>query len=471
MKKIPFWNSFKFKVTLLLIVSLLSITTLSIFLVYKHTLDSQFQELRNRLMAIAQTAVLAIDLDTLLEVPLNKDGVNSPQYKVIADKLKAVKEANPSVWYIYIMTKTEKDGLWQFVVDPDPSGRRGRKKVITAYPGDRYDAGRFPGMIKGFYWPSADKKLERDEWGITLSGYAPIKDSRGRPVAVLGVDITADSVYLTQKEIERRAIFVLIVVMVISLGLGMFISIKVASPVEKLREATSRLAVGHLEYRVNVCGKDEIGELASSFNKMAQDLQESRNSLIDFFYRGIQSFARVLEAKDPYTRGHSERVAEYARQVALKMGFPQEDVRVLGNLALLHDIGKIGVREDVLNKPGRLSPEEMDEIRRHPLIGEEILRPVITEKERLAIIRSHHERYDSNGYPDKIGGKDINIFASIISVVDAYDAMTSSRSYRPALSRREAIEELNKNSGSQFNPQVVDVFLEVLEEKGLEEKI
>ena len=127
MKKIPFWNSFKFKVILLLIVSLLSITTLSIFLVYKHTLDSQFQELRNRLMAIAQTAVLAIDVEALLEVPLNKEGINSPQYKVIADKLKAVKEANPSVWYIYIMAKTEKEGIWQFVVDPLPSGQMGRK--------------------------------------------------------------------------------------------------------------------------------------------------------------------------------------------------------------------------------------------------------------------------------------------------------------------------------------------------------
>ena len=465
MKKIPFWNSFKFKVILLLIVSLLSITTLSIFLVYKHTLDSQFQELRNRLMAIAQTAVLAIDVEALLEVPLNKEGINSPQYKVIADKLKAVKEANPSVWYIYIMAKTEKEGIWQFVVDPLPSGQMGRKGGVTSYPGDRYDAGRFPGMLKGFSGPSADKKLERDEWGITLSGYAPIKDSNNNPVAVLGVDITADSVYLTQKEIERRAVFVLIVGMIISLALGTFISAKVAHPVEKLREATSRLAVGNLEYRVQISGRDEIGELARAFNKMAQDLQESRNSLIDFFYRGIQSFARILEAKHPYTRGHSERVAEYARKVAVKMGFSGDDVRVLGNLAVLHDIGKIGVREDILNKPGKLSEEEMEDIRRHPLIGEDILKPVITEKERLAIIRSHHERYDAGGYPDKIGGKDINVFAAIISVVDAYDAMTSTRSYRQALSRQEAIEEIRKNRGLQFNPEIVDVFLEVLEEK------
>src|SRR3989338_328822 len=272
MKRIPFWDSFKFKVTLLLIVSLLSITTLSIFLVYKHSLDSQFQELRNRLMAIAQTAVLAIDLDTLLEVPLNKEGINSGQYKVIADKLKAIKEANPSVWYIYIMAKTEKAGIWQFVVDPFPSGRMGRKAVVTSYPGDRYEAGRFPEMLKGFDGPSADKKLEQDEWGITLSGYAPIRDKGGNPVAVLGVDITADSVYLTHKDIERRAVFVLIVGMIISLALGTFISANVAHPVEKLREATSRIAAGSLEYRVQISGRDEIGELARAFNKMAQDM-------------------------------------------------------------------------------------------------------------------------------------------------------------------------------------------------------
>ena len=170
---------------------------------------------------------------------------------------------------------------------------------MTSYPGDRYDAGRFPGMLKGFSGPSADKKLERDEWGITLSGYAPIKDSNNNPVAVLGVDITADSVYLTQKEIERRAVFVLIVGMIISLALGTFISAKVAHPVEKLREATSRLAVGNLEYRVQISGRDEIGELARAFNKMAQDLQESRNSLIDFFTEGYSLLPVSLRPSIP----------------------------------------------------------------------------------------------------------------------------------------------------------------------------
>ncbi|HLD41034.1 MAG TPA: HD-GYP domain-containing protein, partial [Candidatus Omnitrophota bacterium] len=455
----------KFKVTLLLIVSLLSITTLSIFLVYKHTLDSQFQELRNRLMAIAQTAVLAIDVDTLLEVPLNKEGINSPQYKVIADKLKAVKEANLSVWYIYIMAKTEREGVWQFVVDPFPSGRMGRKAVVTSYPGDRYEAGRFPGMLKGFSGPSADKKLEQDEWGITLSGYAPIRDKNGSPVAVLGVDITADSVYLTQKEIERRAVFVLIVGMIISLALGTFISAKVAHPVEKLREATSRIASGSLEYRVQISGRDEIGELARAFNKMAGDLDESRGKLMDYFYRTVQSFVRILEAKHQYTRGHSERVADYAQKVALKMGLSAEKVKLLGEIAILHDIGKIGVQESILNKPGKLTESEWAEIRRHPLIGEDILKPIILNEEMLAIVRGHHERYDSNGYPDKIGAGSINTFAAIVSVADAYDAMTSSRSYRQALSRPEAIEEIRENRGRQFNPEIVDVFLEVLNEE------
>ena len=466
MKKIPFWDSFKFKVTLLLIVSLLSITTLSIFLVYKHTLDSQFQELRNRLMAIAQTAVLAIDVDTLLEVPLNKEGINSAQYKVIADKLKAIKEANPSVWYIYIMAKTEKAGIWQFVVDPFPSGRMGRKAVVTSYPGDRYEAGRFPEMLKGFNGPSADKKLEQDEWGITLSGYAPIKDSNGNPVAVLGVDITADSVYLTQKEIERRAVFVLIVGMIISLALGTFISANVAHPVEKLREATSRIAAGSLEYRVhNIAGRDEIGELARAFNKMAGDLNDSRDKLMDYFYRTVQSFVRILEAKHQYTRGHSERVADYAQKIALKMGLTPEKVKLLGEIAILHDIGKIGVQESILNKPGKLTESEWAEIRRHPLIGEDILKPIILNEEMLAIVRGHHERYDSNGYPDKIGSGAINTFAAIVSVADAYDAMTSSRSYRQALSRQEAIDEIRKNRGLQFSPEIADVFLDVLNEE------
>ncbi|MDD5585261.1 MAG: HD-GYP domain-containing protein, partial [Candidatus Omnitrophica bacterium] len=190
-----------------------------------------------------------------------------------------------------------------------------------------------------------------------------------------------------------------------------------------------------------------------------------RNKIHDYFYDVIQSLVRIVEARDRYTRGHSERVADYAAKVAVKMGYSLEEIEVLRETALLHDIGKLGIQESVLNKKEALTEEEWEMIRRHPLIGENILKPVALNQKMLSIVRGHHERYDGKGYPDGLKGNDIGIFAQMLSVVDAYDAMTSSRAYRPAFSRGEALEELKRNSGTQFNPKIVDVFVRIVQEE------
>ncbi len=131
-------------------------------------------------------------------------------------------------------------------------------------------------------------------------------------------------------------------------------------------------------------------------------------------------------------------------------------------MALLHDIRRFGIQEKILNKKDGLTEEEWEVVRKHPIIGEDILKPILLNEEMLAIVRGHHERYDGKGYPDKLSGDNINIFAAILFVADAYDAMTSLRAYRPALSKQEAIEELQKNRGTQFNPRVVDAFIQAL---------
>lgn len=464
MKKINFsFRSFQAKITLVLIISMLFIGAMSNFLIYKFALNAQFSGLRDKLMVIAQTAALIVDAEALMQVPLDKEGVNSPQYKSIAEKLEAIRQVNLPIKYIYTLTKTGQPGIWQFIVDPDAVADVWKRGGIVSFPGDKYNAARFPEMLKAFDGPCADKKLEIDEWGITLSGYAPVRDKAGRAAAILGVDILADDVYLTQKEVHRRAIFVLSLGIGLSVILGMLISRRIAKPVKRLVEGTRYISEGNLQYRVDVIGADEIGELGEAFNQMARSLFESRKKLLGYFYHTVQSFVRILEAKDHYTRGHSERVAEYAEKIALRMNLPKEKVELLRETALLHDIGKIGVLKSVLDKKEKLSEEEWETIRRHPVVGEDILRPVLLTKEMLAVVRGHHERYDSKGYPDKISGENINIFTAIVSVADAYDAMTSPRAYRPAMSKQEAIAELNKNKGAQFNPKVVDVFLEIME--------
>ena len=459
---ISIFRTFQAKLTLALVLSMLFVGAVNNFLIYRFTLDSQFNELRDKLKTIAQTAALVIDSQNLSQIPLDYEGIETRPYKITTEKLKRIKEANPSIKYIYIMAKTEKKGILQFVADPTIPTKEDIEKGLTSYPGDKYNASEFPQMLEAFYKPSADKKLGIDEWGASLSGYAPIYDKKEKVIAILGVDMTADNIHMLQKEVNKRAIFILALGIIISMILGLLISRRISKPIKKLVEGTRHIAGGDLQYRVEIKGTDEISELAGDFNQMAGSLYESKKKLLNYFYRVVQSFVRALEAKDHYTRGHSDRVAEYAGKIALKMGLPKEKVELLKETALLHDIGKIGIKESILNKKEKLTDEEWEIIRRHPVVGEDILKPLALSEEMLEVVKGHHERYDGKGYPDKISGQDINIVTAIVSVADAYDAMTSSRAYRPAMSKEKAIEQLKKNSSIQFNPKVVDAFLEVL---------
>ena len=206
-----------------------------------------------------------------------------------------------------------------------------------------------------------------------------------------------------------------------------------------------------------------MSELADSFNKMTVKLSDARNELFNYFYRVAQTLVRVLEAKDQYTKGHSDRVADYSEKLAIEMGLPKNRIALLKEAALLHDIGKMGVETTILRKDSSLTAEEGDIIHKHPAIGEDILKPVSLDKDILAVIRGHHERYDGKGYPDRLKGDDINIMAAIVSVADSYDAMTSHRPYMKNMTKPEAVEQLKQNSGTQFNPKVVDAFIKVLE--------
>jgi putative nucleotidyltransferase with HDIG domain len=320
-------------------------------------------------------------------------------------------------------------------------------------------------MLKAFEGPAADKKLTLDEWGVFLSGYAPVRNKAGEVVAILGVDNMAEDVYNMQREIRHRALFVLALGFLVSLAVGFLISSRITKPIKNLVELTRRIAAGDLHSRAELIGSDEIAELANSFNSMASSLYASRKRLHDYFYDVTQSLVRILEAKDHYTRGHSDRVADYSYKIALKMGLSQEKAELLKEAAEFHDIGKLGIQEGILNKKGKLTEEEWKIIQEHPVIGEDILRPVLLHEEMLAAIRSHHERFDGGGYPDKIAGDDINLFAQIVSVADAYDAMISPRAYRAAMKKEEAMAELKANSGTQFNPRAVETFLAILKEE------
>ena len=208
-----------------------------------------------------------------------------------------------------------------------------------------------------------------------------------------------------------------------------------------------RLILENRDYQVNLEDKVRV--------------QQRR--LEELFVAGVQSLSAALEAKDPYTRGHSERVAAYSVCVAREFGLSGELIRQIELGGRVHDIGKIGVREEVLNKTGPLTPEEYDHIMRHPVIGWRILAPLLGDAPRsLNIVRWHHERFDGKGLPDRLSGQGIPLEARIVAAADTLDAITSDRPYRTSEKTLPmAVDELVRNSGTQFDPEVIDALVAV----------
>jgi putative nucleotidyltransferase with HDIG domain len=457
-----FFGSFRARVTFAFLAATIFVVVLNNLIIYKSTVDAKISQFRENLMMVAQTAAHTIDGDAIDRIPLSRNGVNSNDYIVVLASLRKIKAANPQIKYIYTMKRTAQRGVWRFVVDPDPEGRGPGGRRITAYPGDLYNARKFPAIVKALNEPSADKDLTSDEWGVFLSAYAPVRDSFGNVVAILGVDAAAKHIYGLKEEVYRRTAGVLLVAIILSIIMGLIVSKRITSPVKKLVEATRRIASQELDYKVKLKGNDEMAELGRAFNSMGHNLYEYKSKLHDYFYRVVQSLVKMLEAKDKYTSGHSERVAEYAAKIGKSMGLPTEKEDLLKKAAEIHDIGKLLIHESLLNKKEKLTDEEWGTIKKHPIVGQDILRPALLDDEVMSIVRNHHERYDGKGYPDRLTGDHVSLLTQIISVADSYDAMTSPRSYRDALNKEQAIEELKKGAGTQFNPKVVEAFIGTL---------
>ncbi len=205
-------------------------------------------------------------------------------------------------------------------------------------------------------------------------------------------------------------------------------------------------------------------DLSCEVKKKTQEVIEQNKKLERIFMQIVKTLSGAIDAKDTYTNGHSIRVAEYSKEIARRAGFQEEaqdDVYMMG---LLHDVGKIGIPDAIINKPARLTDEEYSVIRNHPVVGAEILGN-ITEFPKLSTgAKWHHERYDGRGYPDGISGENIPAEARIIAVADAYDAMSSRRSYRDVLPQAQLREEMEKGVGTQFDPVFAQIMLTMIDE-------
>ena len=198
---------------------------------------------------------------------------------------------------------------------------------------------------------------------------------------------------------------------------------------------------------------------------MRLDNIELFNNLQSFYFEMVQTLARAIDAKDAYTYDHADRARKYAKAIAIKMNLPYTIVRNIEYAALMHDIGKIGIADNILLKKEKLTEQEVKILRTHPTIGYKILSPVKFLSPVAPMVLYHQEWYDGSGYPEGLAKEEIPLGARIVAVIDAYDAMTSNRPYRKALDAEKAIEELCKCSGKQFDPKIVNIFVEILKEE------
>jgi len=265
------------------------------------------------------------------------------------------------------------------------------------------------------------------------------------------------------KELNAQALAFVFVVTLAALILGYLFAVGISTPIRGLAESTRAISRGEFHQRTRVRGAAEISELAETFNKMAGDIEEyierlklAAEETRELFLGSIRMLAAAIDEKDPYTRGHSGRVAKYSLIIGSELGLSVEDLDRLRISALLHDVGKIGVDDRVLKKPSSLTPEEFELMKQHPTKGANIMRPVSQLKEMLPGIELHHESVDGRGYPYGLQGSQIPLMARIIAVADTLDAITTNRPYQSAMELDYALKRIRELTGTRFDPLVVD---------------
>ncbi|HEY1470286.1 MAG TPA: HD domain-containing phosphohydrolase [Candidatus Acidoferrum sp.] len=263
-------------------------------------------------------------------------------------------------------------------------------------------------------------------------------------------------------ELNRQALAFVSIVVLVAVLFGYFFAVGISEPIRGLAASTRAISRGEFHQRTPVRGAAEISELAENFNLMASDIEEYIERLKEaaeenreLFIGSIRMLAAAIDEKDPYTRGHSGRVAKYSTLIAHEMRLSADELDKLKIAALLHDVGKIGVDDRVLKKPGSLTPEEFDIMKTHTTRGANIMRPVSQLKDMLPGIELHHEHMDGRGYPYGLSGPQIPVMARIIAVADTLDAMTTNRPYQSAMDLEYALGRIKALAGSKFDQAVV----------------
>jgi putative nucleotidyltransferase with HDIG domain len=327
-----------------------------------------------------------------------------------------------------------------------------------------------PLLPLGTFGDTRADEVERD--GRRFIEYTTPISFAGRRLGISSLALSMEGLAAAQRSIRRRIFAAAAVTLAVAFFVTLLLSSFITTPVKRLHQGVLALGGGETFQPVPARSSDELGDLTRNFNRMAEkilaqktDLRKKADQLEEAYISMVRVIAASLDARDPSTKDHSTRVALISCALGRRLGMDEEELTHLERAAIFHDIGKIKTPDDVLKGEERLSRAEVDEqMEGHPVDGTEILRMAPFLHRYIPVVRSHHEWYNGNGYPDGTKGDQIPLHAQIISLADAFDAMTIGRPYRQALSSEEAITEILRFRGSQFSPELTDAFAKLVRE-------
>ncbi|HKQ85219.1 MAG TPA: HD domain-containing phosphohydrolase [Candidatus Acidoferrales bacterium] len=393
----------------------------------------------------------------VMSIPLTSDGQFAGMFAAVVSlgklesRLRDASEHNRTVYIV--------DGHGRLVAFPDSADYVPGRDVSSIFPIVKQvmDPKETPTTVNMMYSaPGKDKNHSVQMIGT----YSPIQELRWTVIAQRSLDnARADA---GVEELTAQALSFVMVVTIVALSFGYLFALGITRPIQSLVHSTRAISRAEFHERAPVRGAAEISELAETFNHMAGDIEEyvdklkiAANENRELFLGSIRMIAAAVDEKDPYTRGHSGRVAKYSTMLGDAMGLSDEDLDTLKISALLHDVGKIGVDDRVLKKPGKLTDEEFELMKQHTVKGANIMRPVAQLKDMIPGIELHHERMDGNGYPYGLAGDQIPMMARIIAVADTLDAITTNRPYQSAMDLNYAVERISTLAVSKYDARVV----------------
>jgi HD-GYP domain-containing protein (c-di-GMP phosphodiesterase class II) len=330
-------------------------------------------------------------------------------------------------------------------------------------------------LVKGFVEGGAQSQVAvTNEFSIVEDGKSVKMLGTYSPVAGLGWAVVAQKsqadAYRSITEMQRAATWLALGAIVLSLLISILAARRVTTPLEVLTESSRAIAKGDFSKRVELRSRTEIGELAETFNHMTEDLErfvfdlkKAAEENRELFLSSIQMLAGAVDEKDPYTKGHSDRVTRYSLIIAKELALTSEEIEKIRISAQLHDVGKIGIEDRILKKPGALTPDEYEIMKQHTSKGASILRPVTMLKEMIPGIELHHESLDGRGYPHGLKGDQVPLMPRIITVADTFDAMTTNRPYQAAMDPEYVVRIINSLANTKFDPRVVAAITAVFE--------